>query len=87
METGVSKSPLIEYLATVDTPTLSNAIELLNLLNRDLLSGKIAVDYKQVHIFADAVVDEPFQALSGVTEIAVFIEMNIAAMSDAEGHL
>jgi regulator of RNase E activity RraA len=30
METGVSKSPLIEYLATVDTPTLSNAIELLN---------------------------------------------------------
>jgi 4-hydroxy-4-methyl-2-oxoglutarate aldolase len=34
METGVSESPLIEYLATVDTPTLSNAIELLNVRPR-----------------------------------------------------
>ena len=34
METGVSKSPLIEYLATVDTPTLSNAIELLHVRPR-----------------------------------------------------
>lgn len=34
METCVSKSPLIEYLGTLDTPTLSNAIELLNLRPR-----------------------------------------------------
>jgi regulator of RNase E activity RraA len=34
METGVSKNPMIEYLATVDTPTLSNAIELLNVRPR-----------------------------------------------------
>jgi hypothetical protein len=31
---GVSKIPLIEYLTTVDTPTLSNAIELLNIRPR-----------------------------------------------------
>jgi 4-hydroxy-4-methyl-2-oxoglutarate aldolase len=34
MESEVSASPLIKYLATVDTPTLSNAIELLRVRPR-----------------------------------------------------
>jgi 4-hydroxy-4-methyl-2-oxoglutarate aldolase len=34
MESEVSASPLIKYLATIDTPTLSNAIELLRVRPR-----------------------------------------------------
>lgn len=34
MQTDAPKSPLLEYLLTVDTPTLSNAIELLQLRPR-----------------------------------------------------
>src|SRR5947208_13138244 len=55
-------------------------------LDRCLVRGQVAVDYKQIGFLADAVVHEPLQALSRITEIPVFLQMYISAVVDAKGH-
>jgi hypothetical protein len=55
-------------------------------LNRGLVSREVAVDHKKVNVRLDGIRDKPFQALSGVGEVAVFIEVEITGVSESQGH-
>jgi hypothetical protein len=49
-------------------------------LDCGLVSGQIAVDHEEVNARLDGVCDKPFQALSSVGEVAVFIKMEITSV-------
>src|SRR5947208_153167 len=55
-------------------------------LDRGLVSSQVTVDHKQIRTLANTVVHEPLQALSGVAEVPILLEVNVAAVADAEGH-
>jgi hypothetical protein len=46
----------------------------------------VVVTVKCVNVRPDGVCDKPFQTLSGVGEVAVFIEVEITGVSEAYGH-
>jgi hypothetical protein len=52
-------------------------------LNRGLVGRQVAVDHKEVNARADGVCDKPFQALGGVGEVAVFIEVEITSVTES----
>ena len=54
--------------------------------SRTPLPGQIAVDYKQVCLLGDAVVQEPTPGIGRITEASVFLQMHVAAVVDAQGH-
>jgi hypothetical protein len=49
-------------------------------LNRGLVGCEIAVDHKEVNPRPDGICDKPFQALSGVGEVAIFIKVKITSV-------
>ena len=51
-------------------------------LNRGLVGREVAIDHKEINARADGVCDKPFQALSGVGEVAVFIEVKITGVTE-----
>jgi hypothetical protein len=44
-------------------------------------TSEVAVDHKKVNARPDGICDKSFQALRGVAEVAVFIEVEIASVS------
>jgi hypothetical protein len=52
-------------------------------LNGGLVRREITVDHKEVNARPDSICDKPFQALSGVGEVAVFIEVKITGVSES----
>jgi hypothetical protein len=48
-----------------------------------LIGREIAVDHKDVYARPDGICDKPFQALSGVGEVVVFIEVKIAGVTES----
>jgi hypothetical protein len=55
-------------------------------LYRGLIGREVAVDHKEINARLDGICDKPFQALSGVGEVAVLIEMKITGVSKSQGH-
>src|SRR5439155_24630421 len=51
-----------------------------------LVGGQVAVDDEQVGSGGNGIGDEPFEAAGGIAKVAVFVQMNIAAVSDSERH-
>jgi len=51
-----------------------------------LVGPEFAVDHKEVNAGLDGISDKPFQALSGVGEVAVFIDVYIAATGDLHAY-
>jgi hypothetical protein len=51
-----------------------------------LVSREVAVDHKEVNARLGGICDRPFKALCGVGEVAVFIEVEITGVSEAQGH-
>jgi hypothetical protein len=49
-------------------------------LNRGLVGCEVAVDHKEVNARPDGICDKPFQALRGVGEVAIFIEVKITGV-------
>jgi hypothetical protein len=52
-------------------------------LNCCLVGREVAVDHKEVNAGPDGICDKPLQALSGVGEIAVFIEGEITGVGES----
>jgi hypothetical protein len=52
-------------------------------LNRGFVRREVAVDHKEVNAGTDGIRDKPFQALRGVGEVAVFIEVKITGVSES----
>jgi hypothetical protein len=52
-------------------------------LNRGLVGGQVAVDHKEVNARLDGICDKPFQALGGIGEVVVFIEVKIASVGES----
>jgi hypothetical protein len=44
---------------------------------------EVAVDHKEVNARPDGICDKPFQALSGIGEVAVFIEVEITGVTES----
>jgi hypothetical protein len=55
-------------------------------LNRGHVGFELTVDHKEAYVRMDGICDEPFQALSGVSKIAVFIEVEITSVTESYGH-
>ena len=53
------------------------------LLNRGLVGREVAIDHKEVNVRLDGICDKPLQALGGVCEVAVFIEVEITGVSES----
>jgi hypothetical protein len=51
--------------------------------NGALVGREVAVDHKEVNARLDGICDKPFQALIGVGEVAVFIEVKITGVSES----
>jgi hypothetical protein len=52
-------------------------------LNRGLVRCEIAIDHKEVNARLDGICDKPLQALSGVNEVAVLIEVKITSVNES----
>jgi len=52
-------------------------------LNCGLVGREIAVDHKEVNARLDGICDKPFQTMCGVGEVAVFIEVEIAGVTES----
>jgi hypothetical protein len=52
-------------------------------LNRGLIRREVAIDYKEVNACPDGICDKPFQALSGIREVAAFVEMKITGVTES----
>jgi hypothetical protein len=50
-------------------------------LNCRLVRREVTVDHSEVNARPDGICDKPFQALGGVGEVAVFIEMEITGVT------
>jgi hypothetical protein len=50
-------------------------------LDRGLVGDEVAVDHKAVNARPDGICDKPFQTLSGVGEVVVLVEVEIAGVS------
>ena len=46
-------------------------------------AGKVAVDHNEVNAGTDGICDKPFQALGGVGEVAVFIQVEITGVTES----
>jgi len=51
--------------------------------DRGLVGCEVAVEYKEVNARADGICDKPLQAVGGVGEVAVFIEVKIASVGES----
>jgi hypothetical protein len=51
--------------------------------NRGLVGCEVTVDHKEVNACLDGICTKPFQALGGVSEVAVFIEVEITGVSES----
>jgi hypothetical protein len=52
-------------------------------LDRCLVGYEAAVNHKEVNASPDGICDKPFQTMSGVSEVAVFIEVKIAGVAES----
>jgi hypothetical protein len=52
-------------------------------LNRGLIRREVAVDHKKVYARPDGICDKPFKTLRGVSEVAVFIEVEITSVTES----
>jgi hypothetical protein len=52
-------------------------------LDCGLVGREVAVYHKEVNARLDGISDKPFQALGGVGEVAVFIEVKITGVSES----
>jgi hypothetical protein len=55
----------------------------VSFFNRGLAGCEVAVDHKEVNARPDGICDKPFQALGGVSKVAVFIEMKITGVGES----
>jgi hypothetical protein len=52
-------------------------------LDCGLVGCEVTVDQKEVNVRPDGICDKPFQALGGVGEVAVFIEVEITRVAES----
>jgi hypothetical protein len=55
----------------------------VSFLDCGLVRGEVAVDDKEVNARPNSICDKPFQTLSGVGEVAVFIEVEITGVTES----
>jgi hypothetical protein len=51
-----------------------------------LVGRQVTVDHKEVNARPDGICNKPFQAVRGVGEVVVFIEVEITGVSESYGH-
>src|SRR5579862_5237864 len=58
----------------------------ISFLDGLLVGRQVTVDYEDVCVGADCVLDKPFKTLRRVGEVAVLFQVNIASLRDSQGH-
>jgi hypothetical protein len=53
----------------------------VSFLNRGFVGGQVTVDHKNINVRLNGICDKPFEALSGVGEVVVFIQVKITSVS------
>jgi len=79
-------SPVIsryQYYGRVVAISTSVSTQKLRSFNCGLVSCEVAVDHKEVNARQDGICNKPFQAVGGVGEVAVFIEVKITGVTES----
>ena len=58
----------------------------ISLLDGLLVGRQVTVDHEEICVGSDCVLDEPFETLSRVGEVAVLFQVKIACLRDSQGH-